>query len=198
MRGSGSQSIVFDNVCVPKSAVRTIGTWGQWSTNVLVNRTLGNLPLVAAFLGIAEHAYEIALETLDTQKRLGEPVKQSPGIQHAVGEMEIELAKCRSILQQAGMGADELFMELQGKSPSLEQAHELMKDYQCAKAVVNQGAIEIVSRAMDLVGGGGFMSAHPLSRLYRDVRAGPFMQPFASPELRGYVGQVALGMFPDA
>ena len=153
MRGSGSQSIVFDNVCVPKSAVRTIGTWGQWSTNVLVNRTLGNLPLVAAFLGIAEHAYEIAMESLDKQKRLGEPVKQSPGVQHAVGEMEIELAKCRSILQQAGMGADELFARLQGKSPSLEEAHELMKDYQCAKWVVNQGAIEIVSRAMDLVGG---------------------------------------------
>jgi len=73
-----------------------------------------------------------------------------------------------------------------------------MKDYQCAKWVVNRGAIDIVSKAMDLVGGSAFMSAHPLSRLYRDVRAGPFMQPYSPSEARAYVGKVALGLMPDA
>jgi hypothetical protein len=64
MRGSGSQSIQFDNVAVSAGGVRRLGPWGQWSTNVLINRTLGNLPLVAAFLGIAEHAYEIAMDAM--------------------------------------------------------------------------------------------------------------------------------------
>jgi len=196
MRASGSQSIVFDNVCVPESAIRKIGPWGQWSTHVLLNRTLGNLPLVAVFLGIAEHAYELAMDSLAKQKRLGEPVKLLAGVQHAVGEMEIELAKCRSILQQAGLQMDEFFAS--GETPTLASAHELMKDYQSAKWVVNKGAIEIVSNAMDLAGGGGFMSEHPLARLYRDVRAGPFMQPYSPPEARGYIGKVALGLLPEA
>ena len=59
-----------------------------------------------------------------------------------------------------------------------------MKNYQSAKWVVNRNAIDIVSRAMDLSGGGGFMARNPLSRLYRHVRAGPFMQPHSPIDAR--------------
>ena len=72
-----------------------------------------------------------------------------------------------------------------------------MRDYQCAKWTVNQNAIQIASRAMDVCGGSSFMSRHELSRLYRDVRAGPFMQPFSPTEAREYVGRIALGLYPD-
>jgi alkylation response protein AidB-like acyl-CoA dehydrogenase len=198
MRASGSQSVVFDNVRVPRTGIRKLGPWGRWSTDVLVNRTLGNLPLVAAFLGIAEHAQELTLTTLGAQQRLGQPVNQSPGIQHLVGEMEIELATCRAMLAQAGEAADRFLARARNEAPTLSDAHELMKDYQCAKWVVNRGAVDIVSRAMDLVGGAGYSSSHPLPRLYRDVRAGPFMQPYSPTEAREYVGRVALGILPEA
>ena len=75
--------------------------------------------------------------------------------------------------------------------------HELMKDYQTAKWVVNRHAIEIISQAMDLSGGGGFMARNPLSRLYRDVRAGPFMQPYSPIDARDYAGKVLLGALPE-
>ena len=198
MRGSGSQSIRFENVSVPKNSVRRLGPWGCWSTDVLINRTLGNLPLVAAFLGIAEHAYEIAMTSLATQKKLGQLVNTSPGVQQLVGEMEIELATCQSILQRTGAAVDDWLARAEQTPPTIEDGHNLMKDYQCAKWVVNRGAISIVDKAMDLVGGGSFMNSNPLTQLYRDVRAGPFMQPHAPTELRGYVGQVALGVFPEA
>ena len=198
MRSSGSQSVLFENVCVPRHSVRRLGPWGQWSTDLLMNRTLGNLPLVAAFLGIAEHARELALGSLATQKRLGDLVNKSSGVQQLVGEMEMELATCQAILQKTGEAVDDWLAKAQETPPTIEDGHKLMKDYQCAKWVVNKGAISIVDKAMDLIGGGGFMNAHPLTQLYRDVRAGPFMQPHAPTEIRGYIGQVALGIYPEA
>ena len=73
-----------------------------------------------------------------------------------------------------------------------------MKDYQSAKWVVNWHAIDIINQAMDLSGGGGFMAGNPLSQLYRDVRAGPFMQPYSPIDAREYMGRVLLGDLPDA
>ena len=197
MRGSGSQSIKFDHVYANKHAVRPLGPWGEWSTGVLISRTLGNLTLVAAFLGIAEHARELALAGLSTQKRVDSPVRLNPGVQQTVGELEIEVTQCRGVLAQAGRGVDDWLAHAVPNPPSLAQAHELMQSYQAAKWIVNQGAIKIVDHAMNLSGGAGFMNKHPLSRLYRDVRAGPFMQPHAHVDIRLYVGQVALGLYPD-
>ena len=197
MRGSGSQSIRFDNVEVSESTVRRLGPWGVWSIPVLLNRTMANLPLVGAFLGMAEAAYEIAVANVNQRQKLGKAMNREPGVQHVVGEMTMELARCQSIMRQAGLVMDAFLERSRDTAPTLAAAHEIMQDYQAAKWTVNRGAIKIVGQAMDLAGGAAFMSSHPLSRLYRDVRAGPFMQPYSPPEAREYVGKVALGLLPE-
>lgn len=198
MRGSGSQSIKFTNVQVPQSAVRRLGPWGRWSVDSLINRTLGNLVLVGAFFGIASHARELARTSVPKQQRLGRPVADSAGVQQTMGELEITYATCRGLLQQTGRDVDAWLADAKSTPPTIEAAHELLQTYQAAKWVVNRGAIEVVDKAMDLCGGAGYVASNPLTRLYRDVRAGPFMQPLAATEIRQYVGQVALGIYPES
>ncbi len=194
MRASGSQSVRFENCPVPHDALRKIGPWGRWSTPVLVNRTLANVPLVGAFLGIAEAAFDLALA--GQAKMSGAATR--PGVPNALAEMEIKLAGAQSILARLGGRLDEFMVASEGgATATYEQGHELMKDYQSAKWVVNRYAIDIVSQAMDLSGGGGFLARNPLSRLYRDVRAGPFMQPHSPIDARDYIGKVLLGDFPE-
>lgn len=194
MRASGSQSIRFAGAEVPADALRKIGPWGQWSTPVLVNRTLANVPLVGAFLGIAEAAFDHALEG----QRQAPGAAARPGVATALAEMEIKLATAQSILARLGVMLDDFMAATRGGAEATyAMGHELMKDYQTAKWVVNRHAIEIVSQAMDLSGGGGFMARNPLSRLYRDVRAGPFMQPYSPIDARDYAGKVLLGALPE-
>ncbi|MCH9673323.1 MAG: acyl-CoA dehydrogenase [Gammaproteobacteria bacterium] len=189
MRGSGSQSIVFDACEVPADAVRFIGPWGRWSTPVLIHRTVANTPLVGAFLGIAERAIEL---TLVAAKSTHKTV--SAGLLHTVAEMEIAVATSQCLMSMTGQRLDHFLTT--NLSPTIEDGHELMKDYQSVKWVVNQQAIEIVSQAMDVAGGGGFLNRNELTRLYRDVRAGPFMQPYSRVDARHYVGRVAVGHLP--
>lgn len=197
MRGSGSQSVIFDDVWVPDSALSKMGPWGRWSLDYLQFRAIANIVLVGAFLGVAEAAYDIALTKLETRSRVGQRAAEQSGIQNLVGEMAIELAQCRAVLGAAAVQMDE-YGERHASSPaSMEEAHGLMSDYQVAKWTVNRGAIGVVSKAMDLLGGSGYTNSAALARLYRDVRAGPFMQPFGPAELREYVGKVALQQYPE-
>jgi alkylation response protein AidB-like acyl-CoA dehydrogenase len=200
MRASGSNDVVFTNCFVPAERIfgrrENYGKVGRGFPDFLIS---GLLPLIATFLGIGEAARDFAVATVTkqrkgvSQKRLADRIP----IQHLVAECEIDLSVSRAITERVGQAADLFIQRSATTDPTSEESTALMKEVQCMKYVVNRKAIDVVDRAMTVCGGGAFMHKHLLSRLYRDVRAGPFMQPFAPYEAFEYIGKIALGLDPN-
>ncbi|MDP9237431.1 MAG: acyl-CoA/acyl-ACP dehydrogenase [Chloroflexota bacterium] len=201
MRASGSHDVVFKDCHVPEASVQlvTAEPWGMATPAGVDFALAANSPLVAAFLGVAEAARDFTVRsTIERKKgRAGKRLAERVPLQLLVAEMEIDIATMRALISAHGRRIDEHFAQyLPGQAPN-EVADAMMKDHQCTKYVVNRKAIDVVDRAMTVSGGGAYMSAHPLSRLYRDVRAGPFMQPYAPYEALEYIGKVTLGVDPQ-
>ncbi len=201
MRASGSHDVVYTDCRIAAAALRMENAepWGV-ETPARIDFMLGaNSALVAAFLGIAEAARDFTVRSMIERKkgRLGKRLAERVPIQQMVAEIEIDIATMRALVIEHGRKIDAYYAQyLEGEAPA-DAAFGLMKDHQCMKWVVNRKAIDVVDRAMTVSGGGSYMSGHLLSRLYRDVRAGPFMQPLAPYEALEYIGKVTLGLDPQ-
>jgi alkylation response protein AidB-like acyl-CoA dehydrogenase len=198
MRASGSHDVALTHCFVPDAALLDLGVWGEWSEPYLTGNLIIATGLAGVFLGIAEAARDLTIEAVKTRRKgpSARPLAERYPIQHLVAEMEIDLAASRAILARTALAADMYFGRQPAEGIPLLELHQLMKDLQCAKWFVNRKAIDIVDRALTASGGAGYLSRNPLSRLYRDVRAGPFMQPFSPNEAFEYIGKVALGLDP--
>ena len=198
MRASGSHDVVYENCVVPPEFVTADSRWGDWFEDFLIIGTVGNIGLLGAFVGIAEAAHGLVLDMARSRKKApsDRPIAERSGIQHQVAESEADLATCRALIERAGSLIDRHALERPPGEVGIDDLHELHREFQCAKLVVNRKCIEVVDRALTISGGAGYLSASVLSRLYRDVRAGPFMQPFSPNEAYEYIGQVALGLPP--
>jgi len=198
MRASGSHDVVFTDCFVSETELVDAGPWGNWGEPFLAGNLVITMGLVGAFLGIAETARDLIVGMLKGRRKgPGErTLAERPSIRHTVAEIEVGLATARAMLARTAMITDEFFRVRPAGRIPLDELHALMKDFQCTKLAVTRKAVDIVDLALTASGGAGYLSKNPLSRLYRDVRAGPFMQPFSPNEAFEYIGKVALGLDP--
>lgn len=198
MRASGSQSVAFEDCVIPEEKVLEFGPWGEWNPEWFAIFLPGNFGLLAAFLGIAERAQELIRETLTTRRKApgNRLIAERSALQRGFAESEVDLAVSRGIVERTGRAIDALYARYPDDHPPLDELHAHFSELQCTKLAVTDRAIAVVDRAITLSGGAGYFSRNPLSRLYRDVRAGPLMQPLSPNEAYGYIGKVALGLDP--
>lgn len=197
MRASGSHDIVYDGCFVPDDLILLEGRWGEPNPLTLVNAAAGGIGLLGVFVGIAEAARVIARGWATTRRRPpdGPLVAARPGIQHAMAELDLAVASCRAHLDWVGRRIDD-DLSAPVETMTMDRLHALNSQFQLAKLAINRSAIDAVDRALQISGGAGYMTANPLSRLYRDVRAGPFMQQYSPNEAYLYIGRMALGLDP--
>jgi alkylation response protein AidB-like acyl-CoA dehydrogenase len=200
MRASGSSDVLYRRCFVPDDRMFTLNEdWGADSEISQVTATVGNIGLLGAFLGIAEAARDHAVAALT--KRVGNSAPSLPDVHsysnhHIVAEMEIALTSMRSVVVRTTQLVDRLICNAAPEIFTPAGLRTMVQQFQCAKLLVNRGAIDVVDSALTLTGGASYGARHPLARLYRDVRAGPFMQPYSPKEAYDRIGRLALDPTP--
>ena len=200
MRASGSHDVVFTDYFVKDEEFDDIGEFGKFNAPFLAVASGTSLGLCSTFLGIAESAHQIAVTAIKDRDRGRYPMNQV-----TVAENEIDLAATRAILSRAAQAFDDFYQTGAGVSPtgvpssdvSVTEAFQLIKNAACAKKFVMETSGVIVDRAITLYGGGAYLANSTLARMYRDVRAGPLMQPWARNQAIEFIGKVALGLDPN-
>jgi alkylation response protein AidB-like acyl-CoA dehydrogenase len=132
---------------------------GQRSTGQAAMRTfeLSRPTVGAQALGVARAAYEYALEYAKTRVQFGRPIIENQAIAFALADMRTEIDAARLLVWRAAwMGHNNRVFAAGEGSMSKLKAGEV--------------AIAVTEKAVQILGGAGFLRDHPVERWYRDAK----------------------------
>ena len=177
MRASGSHSVTFAGVALPRSALR--GGFAAGDADAYMERNLlAGLFHASASLGIAESAASAAA---GAASRRGEPDARTRML---IAENAIELGACRATLARSATLARRLRRGRRSRCS--------WRPRRPRRSSTRPRRASSTGRS-PLSGGAGYLNGHPLARAYRDVRAGSFMHPLGANRAYELLGDVALG-----
>ena len=155
IRGSPTGYVLFEDVRVP--AANRIGEEGQGfkiALNVLDHSRPG---IGAQALGIAEGAFEYALNYTKERQQFGESISSFQGIQWMLADMATQIEAARHLVFLAATKVD-------------EKAADLTKIAAMAKLFASDMAMKVTTDAVQLLGGYGYINDYPVERMMRDAK----------------------------
>lgn len=158
MKGTGSHDIVLQDVKVEKAdfvqEVKREKSAQGWL-----------LHIPAVYLGIAKASqqYAIKFATTYSPNSIKGTISDFPSVRQRIGEMELLVFQSETLLYATAKKWDHT---------SIEERPLLANELSAVKVLVVNQALEIVDKAMRIVGARSLSAQCPLQRYYRDVRAG--------------------------
>ncbi|WP_189335099.1 acyl-CoA dehydrogenase family protein [Actinoplanes ianthinogenes] len=111
----------------------------------------------AQALGIARAAYEYALEYAKHRVAFGRPIIENQAIAFALADMKMEIDAARLLVWRAAwMGRnDKPFTAGEGSMSKLK---------------AGEVAVAVTEKAVQILGGAGYLREHPVERMFRDAK----------------------------
>jgi alkylation response protein AidB-like acyl-CoA dehydrogenase len=155
IHGSPTREVYFDHTEIP--ADRLIGEESEGFAYAM--RTLDHSrPTIAAqALGIAQGAFDVALEYSKGREQFGKPISYFEGVQFMLADMAMEIEAARLLVYKAS---------------SLLDAHDPRMTFfaSVAKAYAADAAMKVTTDAVQILGGYGYMREYPVERMMRDAK----------------------------
>ncbi|WP_315119417.1 acyl-CoA dehydrogenase [uncultured Clostridium sp.] len=154
IRGSSTTELIFEDVKVPKENL--IGKEGRGFGIAMKTLDGGRIGIAAQALGIAEGAFEEAVNYMKERKQFGKELYKFQGLSWMMADMEVAIETARLLVYKAAW-------KKQNKMPySVDAAR--------AKLHAANVAMDVTTKAVQMFGGYGYTKDYPVERMMRDAK----------------------------
>ncbi len=154
MRSSDTAELILENVRVPQANL--LGVEGKGFYHIMWELQGERLIGAAGAVGMASHAYELALDYAKTRRTFGKAIGQHQVIGHLLAQMATRIEAARQLTYSTA------YRFARGEVPA--------KLISMAKLEASRTACWVADRALQIFGGSGYMSENVVQRIWRDVR----------------------------
>ena len=155
MRSSPPAPIVFEGARVP--ADRLIGDEGVGFKIAMQALDAGRLGIAACAVGLAQAALDYAVAYAREREQFGKPIAAFEGMRFLLADMATQVAAGRALVLWAARLKDA------GRPFSTQAAQ--------AKLFATDAAMRVTTDAVQVLGGYGYVSDHPVERWFREAKA---------------------------
>lgn len=154
VRASNTCELVFENVRVPKENV--LGDPKKGFKQFLYTLDGGRVSIAALAVGIAQAAFEKALQYAKERAQFGQTISKFQAIQFKLADMAMEIELARNMVYKAAWLKD------QGKP--------FTKEASFAKLFASEMGFRVCNQAIQIHGGYGYMKEYGVERHLRDIK----------------------------
>ncbi|MCS7258802.1 MAG: acyl-CoA dehydrogenase, partial [candidate division WOR-3 bacterium] len=155
MRGSGNSEVIFEECPVPQENL--LGTEGEGFKIAMQLLDASRIDIGAQAVGIAQGAFEKALQYSKERKQFGRAICEFEMIQAKLAEMAAKIAGARLLTYYAAYLKD-------------KGIKNISKESAIAKLYASTIAVEVTREAVQIFGGYGYTKDYPVERYYREAK----------------------------
>ena len=154
IRGSATSELIFNNVRLSKDHL--LGQEGKGFKIAMMTLDGGRIGIAAQALGIAQGAIDETVPYVKARKQFRRSIAKFQNTQFQLADMQVKTDAARWLVYDAAMKKEK------GLPYSVEAAK--------AKLFAAEVAMEVTTKAIQLMGGYGYTRDYPVERMFRDAK----------------------------
>lgn len=155
IRASSTSNVIMEDCVIPKENL--LGTPGMGFKIAMETLDVGRIGIAGQALGIAQNAFDTAVDYSTKRHSFGAPIAKLQLIQAKIADMALRIESARLLMYKAAALKDK------GRPYSKEAA--------MAKLAASETATYVAHQSIQVLGGMGYVADMPVERNYRDARA---------------------------
>ncbi|GAB1360827.1 acyl-CoA dehydrogenase family protein [Rhodobacter sp.] len=177
----------FNETPVPEEAM--LGQIGQGFELTKDWFVEARLQIASHAVGAACRAADVANDFAARRQQFGKPIRDFQGIEFMLADMAVEIFAAKSMLYRVAWEID------QKLDRKLVHAHASALKLHCSEM-----AGRVIDKALQILGGRGYMRENPVERLYRDIRVDRIWEGTSEVQrviIAGQIKKRGFGVFAD-